>query len=280
LFCGTTPNKAGAAIPARGELETMGAHPHLYLFMTENYDARLLPAYRMFLEKRDPQPLIQLLMEVRDDLGTNSELPGPGFDERRSYEEDISILKGTLHDPEDLQGPESETRDYARQRIFPKLLKARCVPSNLSVDPDLDMERIGSYLSERSEWIQGVLAGVDDSENNTLEILMGDSYPRVLSRREIQVFAAELERIPPPQTGDTRERVARSWDRFRDEARRQFPEGASRLQLLETIDFLERQSLLASNSGDIGLRSDYSKLAVLLSTALADSDLSLLLTRE
>lgn len=216
LFCGIIPlncqgthaSKRPAAKYSQRKATVMSADVRLNLFDIRTYKERVLPAYQSFFKKDDTGPLIALLRECIQKLDADPQLAEHLLWNSEVIEEDIGILKGTVHyTPDGKSSNQGETeeshkvrRDYAREFVSSNILQILCVPRDKRVNPEQEMTNtpLITYLYEKSGWIKDVFTFSRSVQGGRLELTMGESS-ELFTKEDIQKFSAELNKVPPPE---------------------------------------------------------------------------------
>ena len=191
----------------------MGLDYYLHLFNKRIYDEKVLPAHEAFFVRDDSHLLINLLREMIQDVDTIRNLPGPEPGIKRSYEEEIGILDGSVFYNArgyggSVQNKGKTTNEdkhyYVRYNLSYKILEMICVPRNREVIPEQNMGRslLVSYLFEKSKWVEELFAGGRKVRGGALDydLAIGE-FSELFTKEDIQEFYDELEKIAPPSEG-------------------------------------------------------------------------------
>lgn len=192
-----------------GKLRVMGFDYYVHLFNLRVYEEKVLPAYRVFLEKDDTQPLITLLSECSQILDADPQLSERLLWSKKSREEDIGILSGSVYynsrgDYATSRGERKTTREdkrtFAQGLLSSKILQVLCVPRDKGVSPEQNMGRtpLIPYLYERSEWIKDLFTSVRQVRGGTLEFSIGECT-EIFTKQDLQEFNMQLDNVQPPK---------------------------------------------------------------------------------
>lgn len=191
----------------------MGAEVQVVLFNRRIYKERVLPAYKLFLEKDNHTSLIELLRECIQKLDANPRLAEELLWNREIIEDDIGILTGTVYyspdgnrSNQDKNGESDRIkREYAREVLASNILRVLCVPREKGLNPTQDMTNnpLIHYLYGRSKWIKDVLTFARPVHGKSLELALGESS-EAFNKQDIQEFTAELDKMPKPDDPDLR----------------------------------------------------------------------------
>lgn len=189
----------------------MGAEVQIVLFNRRTYKERVLPAYKLFLERGDHSSLIELLRECIQKLDAKPRLAEELLWNREIIEDDIGILTGTVYyspdgnrSNQDKSGESDRIKhDYARELLASNILRVLCVPREKGLNPTLDMTNspLIHYLHDRSKWIKDVLTLARSVHGKSLELPLGESS-ETFTKQDIQKFSAELDKIAKPHDAD------------------------------------------------------------------------------
>jgi hypothetical protein len=186
-----------------------GVNVDIYLFNIRSYREKVLPAYKQFFRKNDPELLITLLRECIEELNSNPQLSKQLLWDKESIEEDIGILMGTVYYSPDggyssNQGEKKEShkvrRDYAREVLSSNILQILCVSRDKRMNPQQDMTNtpLITYLYEKSEWIKDLFTFVRPVKGGRLELAIGESS-EFFTKEDVQRLSVELSKVPPPE---------------------------------------------------------------------------------
>jgi len=191
----------------------MGTEVQVVLFNRRTYQERVLPAYKLFLDKGNHTSLIELLRECIQKLDANPRLAEELLWNREIIEDDIGILTGTVYySPDGSRSNRDKNgegdrikREYAREVLASNILQVLCVPREKSLNPAQDMTNspLVHYLYSRSKWIKDILTFARPVHGKSLELALGESS-ETFSKQDVQAFTAELDKMPKPQDPDLR----------------------------------------------------------------------------
>lgn len=193
---------------------TMGVEVSVYLFNQRNYREKVLPAYTSLVEKDETDSLIALLKECAEELMMKPHLAEKLFWDQESIDEAIGVLNGTVYySPDDgrssNQGSKDETkrvrRSFVRWVLGSNIVEILCVPHKASVSNEQDMTNtpLVPYLYGKSKWIKDLFTFVRPVSGGCLELPLGEST-EVFTKKDLQQFSRELDRIAPPEQRDLR----------------------------------------------------------------------------
>ena len=203
---------------------TMGVYQSLYLLDYRSYSEKALPAYLAYKERRDFEPLVNLLKEIRDNLRSYKKIKGFWVDNsRRDYQTYIDVLSehlpqssGDDRSPPKIKIEPDYLDTYIKETVAGAIVGVACIPRRLKFTPVLEIGRspLFPYIEKKDSWVTPVILpppGVRLSIPPSLaqyihhggsgEILEfhveGSGSERMYTRDELVIMHSELSKINP-----------------------------------------------------------------------------------
>ena len=191
-------NAGGIGLPrllSHKRSKHMGVHQYLYLFDTNTYKEKVLPAYKEFSASRSAKPIANLV----DDCV--QKLRGSDIKKVRSAFLGGDKFVDRLRDIESGKLYEMDT-----DSVFSEVTLTLCVPEDRNVDPLFPIGHSPLLLDlvESNENLDGFLYG---NRGEILEVHIGGESPnKFFTREDLTEFNDEVGKTPLPDANERSER--------------------------------------------------------------------------